>query len=279
MEVVMKNLLKSNFYKLFRSKAFYICTFVDSLLMLIPILILKLTDKLAQNELDSSGEITAYTRFPFMGRNGMTLGLKNVVSSDVLLFLAILVAIFITSEFSHGTMKNIVSKGFEKFKIYISFLITMASAALIMVLFSFLVSTIVGTIVTGSLGINGEIILRGLRLLAIVMLLYIAMISIFVMIAMTIRSNGGVIAINICTYTFGILIYEVLNLVVRNILDIKTKIDFMDYSIMNNISIVGENILHNGNNDFVVRSILVGLVFLIATTALGIMGFKKIDVK
>ena len=48
---------------------------------------------------------------------------------------------------------------------------------------------------------------------------------------------------------------------------------------MNNISIVGRNILYNGNNDFVVRAILVGLVFLIATTALGIMGFKKIDVK
>jgi|BioPla2DNA2_1021312.scaffolds.fasta_scaffold10041_4 ABC-2 type transport system permease protein len=268
---IMTKLLKSNFYRLFKSRAFYICTIVYTGLMTLSLVLLKLLDNLFDDS--SSAEEISFLNL----KDGIGLGIANFSDGQVLLFLAIFISIFITAEYTYGTMKNIVSKGFEKYKIYLSYVITLTLAAYIMVAFCFLITTITGSIITGSIAsYNGPVLLKTLRLVVIEMLLHSAITSVFVMVAMTIRSNGGVIAINICILMFGSMAYEILNLIVKNLLEIDTKLNFGDYSLQNNIYAAGQT-LDNGGE--IIRPILVGLFFLVISTALGILAFRKSDVK
>jgi hypothetical protein len=75
---------------------------------------------------------------------------------------------------------------------------------------------------------------------------------------------------------FGSMAYEILNLIVKNLLEIDTKLNFGDYSLQNNIYAAGQT-LDNGGE--IIRPILVGLFFLVISTALGILAFRKSDVK
>lgn len=266
----MANLLKSNFYRLFRSRAFYICAIVYTGLMSLSVLMLKLLDNLNEG---LSGDVVS--SFPY--KDGISFGIMHFSDGEVLLFLAVFVSIFVTAEYTYGTMKNIVSKGFEKHKIYLSYVITLTVAAYIMIAVCFLITTITGSIVTGSIGsFNGPFLLKTLRSVVIEMLLHSAITSVFVMIAMSIRSNGGVIAINICILMFGNLIYGILNLIVQNLLKIDTELNFMDYGLQSNIYEAGNTLLNGGE---IIKPILVGLCFFVVSTALGIIAFRKSDVK
>lgn len=266
----MAKLLKSNFYKMFKSKAFYICTIVYTGITCLTVLLLKLTDQVT----DSSGGIDASGLMRY--KDGISYGTEILCNGDVLFFIAIFSAIFITSEFTYGTMKNIVSKGFERYRIYFSIFIPMVAATFIMAAFNFLVSTSLASAFIGSFGTyNGDLLLKTLRFVGIEMILHTAFVSMFVMIAIAIRHNGGVIAIDIFIFTFGRLIYQFLELIVRNVFKIDIKFTFSDYSLQNNIFMAISTI----NGEHILRPILVGLSFLVVTMILGIISFEKTDVK
>lgn len=268
----MASLLKSNFYRLFKSKAFYICTIVYTALTSLSLLILKLADNIVSENITVESNIDGFMIY----KDGLSFGVELFSNGDGILFLAVFIAIFITSEFTYGTMKNIVSKGFERHKIYISIFLTMVVAALIMVTFNFLFSTFIASILTGSIGsYNGTLLLKTLRLVGIEILLHSAFVSLFVMISIIIRNNGGVIAINVLILMFGGLIYQILELVVRNLLKIDIKFSFSDYSLQNNIYLAKTTM----DGEHILRPILVGLIFLVITLALGIIAFRKSDVK
>lgn len=262
----MVNILRSDFYRLFKSKAFYICTLIASILIVIGAIIMDW----ANNIVSESGNVVVTTGIGL--QDGLSYG-RTAFSggADVSLFIAIFIAIFITAEFVHGTMKNAVSKGFPKYQIYLSKFITVTAATYIMMLVTFVIGTITAGIIKGEMGeITGTYVGQMFRMIGIELLLHAALVAILLMVAMTVRSNGGVIAINICIITFSGLVYQLLQLLFKN------KITFSDYSLLNNISMyndlapVGEDIL---------RSILVGVIFLVVATAVGIFAFKKFDVK
>jgi len=266
----MKNLLQSDFYRLFRSKSLYICTFVAALLMALNIFILDWSIKIASS-VESTAAAMPFTVNPFT--NGISYGMTSFTGGDVHMFIAIFTAIFITAEFSHGTMKNVVSKGFHRTQIYFTKLITMTAAAFLMMLVMFVVGTIAATIVTGTLGdITGVLIGQMLKTIGMELLLHTSLIAIFVMIAMTIKNIGGVIAIDIIgVITLSGLVYIILEFLFKN------TIHFTKYSLINNIKFYYMNTTAIGED--YLRSIIVGIAFLAVATTLGIFAFVKTDVK
>lgn len=260
----MKNLLKSDFYRLFKSLSFYICTAVSVVLFGSAIFLLKMSFKL----LASQG-----MNEPFPYKDGLSYGLTAFTDGSLQIILAVFIAIFVTAEFSHGTMKNAVSKGFSKLEIYMSKLIVMSCAAFIMLLVTISVSTLTGTMVTGSFcGYLKDYIGDLLNTTGIELLLYIALSAVLVMLANTVRNLGGVIAIAIV----GVIMMEPK---LFNLLEFvaKSKIEFSKFSLIYNImSYAG--ITGIAVSDYI-RSVVVGIAFLAVTAAFGIFMFKRSDIK
>jgi ABC-2 type transport system permease protein len=206
-------------------------------------------------------------------KDGISYGISAFSNGNVPTILAIVIAVFITAEFSHGTMKNIVSKGFSKTEVYLSKLITMIAASFILLFITLIAGTVSAAVVTGTFGdFTAAYVGTILKKLGIELFLNAALTSIFVMVAMIVRNLGGVIAIDILfVLNFGPSIFTLLEYLV------KSKILFTDYSLIFNINFYV--LFETAKGSDYLRSGLVGLVYLIATTAIGIYLFRKTDVK
>lgn len=263
----MKNLLLSDLYRLMKSKSFYICSLIAAALLVLNIFIMNWSTKLIESLENGMPPMI----MPFS--DGLSYGVSSFSDGNVHLFIAIFTAIFITTEFVHGTMKNAVSKGFSRTHIYLSKLITMVIAILIMLFVNFIFSTIAATFILGNFGeITGILIGNSLKIIGIELLLHIALTSVFVMIAMIIRNNAATIAINIIgVLSFVSLIYIALEYL------FKKTIEFSKFSLLSNIRFYYLNTTAIGTD--YLRSFLVGLIFFGLTTALGILAFRRMDVK
>jgi ABC-2 type transport system permease protein len=205
-------------------------------------------------------------------KDGFSYGLKAFGNNNVTTLLAIIISIFVTAEFTHGTMKNVVSKGFSKIQIYLSKLIVMIVAAFITVLLSFAVGTVSAAIVTGTFGnLSGDFVANLFKVSGIELLLLTALTAVYLFVSMSIKNLGGVIAINIVGISIFSFIFPLLEYLVKG------KIKFTDYSLLNNIAFYLNGTTMKGSD--YLRSAIVGLAFLAVTTILGIVLFRKSDVK
>lgn len=263
---IMGKLLKADFYRLFRSKSLYWCSLVFTALLCGSAYIMHWANTLQEN-----AKVTIQTVSPL--QNGITYGLWVFNGGDSHLFMAIFIAIFITSEFSYGTMKNIVSKGFSRYQIYLSKLITMTASTMFMMLIAFVFTTITATILTGKLGdFTWTFVGQIFQMLGVELLLHTALTSLFLMISMLIRNNGGAIAVSIIgVISFGSLIYTGLELLFKN------KIKFSNYGLRNNIILFFQNLAPPASD--ILRALCVGIVFLAVTSTVGMLVFENTDVK
>lgn len=261
----MRNLVRSDLYRMFKSKSFYICNLVAWFLIAINIFMLEW----ANNMLGAENEM--YSELPF--KDAITYGITSFSNSNMHTILAIFAGIFVCAEFAHGTMKNVVSKGFSKVHIYFSKVITMIVASFITMLSCVVIGTLSATIVMGSVGdFSGEYVLTTLKNMGIELLLIAALTSVLVMVAMVVRNLGGVIAINIVVI---VMIAPILFIVLEYLT--RKKIKFTEFSIINNLAVYYQNDAMPGTD--YLRSAIVAVVFLVATCGLGLLAFKKSDVK
>ena len=121
----MSKLLNFELRKLFRLKAFYICTAV-SLLM---------------------GIFTFHT-FSKGGADysGLLCLVKAVETSSLTLLMGIWIAIFVCEDYSGGTMRNIVTRGYSRTSVYFAKLIALLAGVLITLVLCWVVCAITGTI-------------------------------------------------------------------------------------------------------------------------------------
>lgn len=262
----MSRLLKADLYRLFRSKSFYVCTLVLTLLLCASAYLVDWTYTLQEN-----AQVSIQTTN--LLQDGISYGLWVFSGGDSHIFMAIFIAIFIASEFSHGTMKNIVSKGFPRYQIYLSKLITMTAFTFIMTMIAFLITTIAATLLTGVFGkLTWTYVGQILRMIGVEFLLHTALTSLFVMISMIIRNTGGAVATNIIgVITIGSLIYKMLELLFRN------TIMFSEFGLRNNILLYFQNLTPAVND--IIRAICVGVGFLLVTCVIGMLSFENMDVK
>lgn len=190
----MLGMLKSEIYKLFKKKSFYICALV---LMILAGIAVWTYESITASRfgITESGFLKQW--MGYTGWNGIQLGLGNV-----LLINSIFTSIFVCYEFSSGMNKNLAIRGKNKFVMYFSKMIVSMIVPVLYTLLAAVVSYAIGSHLWGAgkweqSYINSIIIPLGLFVL--VQMVYQ---SIFVMTGYLSKSSGWTTAINFAISSF-----------------------------------------------------------------------------
>ncbi len=261
----MINLLKSDFYKLFRMKSFYICAAITAVLASLGVILLN-SAIIAELGIDAS----------LLGYDGIYALIVGVNNSFVNLFIAILISMFISSEFSYGTMKNIASRGVSRANIYLSKIIVGVFVTVVYTLFCALVSFAIGSIMWGTGEFTKDVYFDLARMLGLFLLAEVAMQCIFTMIGFFIRQTGGTVATNLAIIiAFPALIIPFINFAVHEWLKVE-NFELAKYWPANYLSrYLSLDILR----DDIITGTIVCASFIIASLAIGIFFFYKRDIK
>lgn len=180
----MLNLLRGDFYKLRRSMSFFICLTILALIVAYIII-----------DFSSSAHIKEQLSPSTFHWIYMIFNERSFLPYFMPVFQSIFITMLITNEYSTGTIKDAVSLGFSRRKIYISKLITVSVGSIIM-MFVAVISTGITSIfvfgIYGSFTLNDLLLL--VRMFLIQGLLYTAYGSVFLMIASFIKNIGGTMA-------------------------------------------------------------------------------------
>jgi ABC-2 type transport system permease protein len=267
----MINILKSDFYKLRKSRAFWICTVLCAIFGVMMVFYMKRQFAAAQlpghdHDLDPLVPLIPHISGVFMMGNLMSV----LGNSPHILIMGIFTAIFVSSEFIFGTMKNVLSRGADRINVIFSKFIVCSISSLVMLSVYTLTTLITGTIVWGfdpqkaatSSGIITMLLMQALLVLSFTM--------IFVFTAMSMRSNGGAIAVNVVY----VLLVSLLLSAISSILG--PTVNLGKYWLKDNIVALATISPASGD---IINGILVALGWGIVAIIAGIVLFKKQDVK
>lgn len=242
----MKNLLKFEYHKLFTSKVFYICCILSAALVGVY--------AITTNELLGS-TVSNYPTADFV--------VKVMNNSYISIILAIFIAIFACSDFTHETTKVILSKGYSRQNIFLSKLICVLSASLIMFIFSIIIAFIIGTTTYAYTGISTSLF----KILCVQAIIILAFSSLFFMVSMILKKAGSAIAINIVST----MIISVLLMVINQVLNIK-KFSLDSYwlgSLFSNVSAISVS------HELLMRGLVCSIIYIICFIIIGFFVFKS----
>ena len=147
----MLNLLKSDFYKLGKARYFWVCLILTMALAAGTVFLMDFTYKMAGEQMAQQVE----QKQQAMDENGINVTSQGVPASreelsasrqmvaffagNTTLILAVLISLFVGSEFNHGTIKNIASKNYSRSQIYAS---KLAAGVLCGILFTFIYAAV-----------------------------------------------------------------------------------------------------------------------------------------
>lgn len=267
----MSGLIRADFKKLFKGKTLLVCSIIAVCFGALMIYIMNMSMNMIDSQLGMMSSIMgedmeiALSGIP--QRNVWAMVSYLFTDSDVGILTAICICVFITSEYSMGTFKNAVSRGFSRTQIYISkFIVSVVSSLIIISLF-----VIGGTIVAFICMPTGTDVSAWQMIAMILTYLFLAVAatSMYLMFAMLFRKTGVSVAASICIVVFVSSIFEVLNVFIEN---------FSNYSrfwIFNTFTIVEKSCL----NGEIYIPLLIGLGYIVVTGATGLMVFRKRDIK
>lgn len=264
----MLNVLRADFYKLRKSKAFWICTLVGIVVAVLMVVAVQAGISRSLARADTSSP--EYQQMLAMSKSvsGTWAITEFLPQGNFILILAgVFVAIFISAEFGYGTMKNTLSRGAERVSVFASKYITCAVGALFMLVMFIAALLVSGTIVWGfgSVAAGGFVVMVLLQ-----MLLMLAFTAVFVFISMTVRSSGGAIATNIISVMIVSTLLQALSMLFGS------NTDLSQYWLTGAISTLATYTPASGD---VIRGVIVALAWGIVTSAAGLVLFRKTDVK
>ncbi|MCI9083783.1 MAG: ABC transporter permease subunit [Lachnospiraceae bacterium] len=277
----MLNLLRAEFYKLKKSRGILIGLLVAACLALLLYGSLSLIDKI------NRGELANGTRGVMVYQNGESLEMGRAESmmeqvgvAGVLqqmfsghfvgLILAVLVNMFVIREFSSGAVKNLVGKGYSRASIFLTKMIAVITLTLLF--------QIAVTIVTLSMGVPfmGEVFFaadwREVAAYAGFQFMFgVVAAVIFMVIGELTRNLAAGIAVSIGVLIFSTTLTEVLDLVFHGINFQPSRYWVLDLAASCPVTGI--------SSEFLIRGVLVSLIWLLLTAVLGVIHFQKADVK
>lgn len=266
----MLNILKSDFYKLRKSKAFWICA---ALCVVIgTTMVLALQGDIHRDLTQFGPGDHDYESALIKSEAASAIwGLAQAVPMNFnILIVGVFIAVFVTSEFNNGTIKNTLSRGAGRIKVFFSKLIVCGTAAVIMQILFLSALIIAGSIVWGFDPQGISTFSSVVSVLLSQILIIVGFTALFTCISTMIRSNGGSIAVNImCATVISTLITAVGML-------LGTTLVLNDYWIGGVVSKLAAVTTASGD---VTHGILVALAWGTASILMGMTLFKKMDVK
>lgn len=301
----MFNLLRGEMYKLPRIKSFYGCLVAAATLILMLYGSLATMDMILSDEAltdedgvvitaesedmieedadkmaDESGdeskedEIELDEPISYMQDVGIIGVLEQMFGGGFVMFIfSIFVNIFIISEYTSGVVKNFVGKGYPRETVFFGKCLSIGIATVVFYLLVTIITTLMGILFMGTEGIKSVIwdefacyvglqILFGVSITAIVALMG----------ELTRNMAAGIAA------TFGILLFSSTITSGLDLLFSKLKlgIEPSKYWIL---SVQGDCPATGFENEYLIRGIVVALGWLLIAVSLGLLHFKKADVK
>lgn len=256
----MIQLLKADFYRLWKSRSARICMVLNILIAIITILGTSLFTKL----FIVAGET-------FEGMSGIsTLTQSMSWSSIIAIFCTIAITLYTTSGFSNNTQKYPVTKGYGRIEVYLSGLIITSAFAVMMLLAYVLSSTLMATLILGFGTFTLDMLSGSIMVIGIQALLHIALASLMYMVAMTLKGIGEAIACNLLILTlFASIVCNLINRFAENF-------DSNLYWILNNMMFLTNPMPSMVD---ISRAVLVSAGFLMFSTFLGLFTFHKYEFK
>ena len=260
----MINILKVDLYKMFKAKSFYVIGIILAAFSALN------AYAFAKISLDANEELLM-----LINSNFFVVFMQNV--NSVVTYVTLFVVLFMVSEFSNGTIKNIATKGYLRESIYFSKLIVGAVSTLIYV-----------AVVALSIYLTYIFFLRGhitnefempkyfINSFFIMLLHLLAYISIGLMIASLVRKSGLSV---VCLFAFTSLIPFILDMLDKLLAsNFETKFSLSKYFISGSLGYaISQADLSIPDKD-IVRVILVPICFFVASVAIGVTVFKKRDI-
>jgi len=266
----MRNLLKTDFFKLKRSKGFWICAALCVLFGIMMVVAIQ-SDIRMEMRSENPNDREYMQALEMSKHTSAVWALEQFLPTNFnALIVGIFIAVFITSEFSYGTIKNTLSRGADRTKVFCSKFFVCGVAAVIMQILFIASMLTAGSIVWGydpnGLSTPGGLI----SVILTQILVIIGFAALFSFISTTIRANGGAIALNILCATVISTLFSALGM----ILGIKVPIN--DYWIGGVVSKLASVAPVSGD---VLHGVLVVLAWGVASMIAGTALFRKMDVK
>lgn len=220
----MERLIKFELRKMLRQKTFYVCVGVILLVVVLNVLILYMVDRVSSSFFGD----TVVT--------GLYSGLQFIIQAPSMMQMSILFPIFITlficNDFSEGTIKNVVSRGFTRTQIYFSKLIASTVAGLIFMVWAMLTAFVAGSLVWGAGSIDVTKMLEGIGVLV---LLTVAYVTFDTFLAFLFRKKAGSLAVGIAVS----YVVQLICLIVDSIFEFKDMdIRISGYTISSCVQLV-----------------------------------------
>ena len=259
----MFNIIKADLYKFFKSKTFYVSLIVAFLFATLFVVATYFgLQQMGQPGGPPVGAVPTSTR---------ELLFRAIDSNIVIMLIAVMTSIFISAEYSTGIIKDTVSSGKSRTKIFLSKLIVTAIGATLILIFNIVYQTLFGLLFLeyGTVFNLSEFWLIAKTVLS-AMVIIIAFSTLFVFIATAFKTLGTSLAVNIGLLMFGGLLFYLVSLIgdfFKNI---------TDYWLANNLSQVVTNSMLN---TYEFKPLIIAASYLIISTVAGIFVFKKQDIK
>jgi len=143
-----RSLLRADFYKLKRSKSFWICSLVGVAFAVLMVIGTNASiNRLMAADPTSPGYATAQAMH---AAASAVWAIPSFLSQNFIVLLAgIFASVFITAEFGNGTIKNTVSRGSERVTVLLSKFVTSGVASLFIFAVSILTLVVAGSIAWG----------------------------------------------------------------------------------------------------------------------------------
>lgn len=273
----MPNLMHSEFYKLQKSKSFYICGIVMIVFVLLVYGTLFLMDK-AQQENVENGSYGVTVTVENAEENAFVWDSIGILDVEQQMFggfagiiIAVFAAIFVIGEYGNGAMKNITGKGYARWKIFLAKYIATGAAVILLLLFMVLAVVLFGIIFKGTGGLTGEFFKNLCVYTGIQLFLGAALTGIMVTISEWCRNLGAGISISICVVIFSTTLVSALDLLFR-----KLQFRPSDYWLLN---FVEQCPVTEIGSRLIVRAVVSAVFWIVLSLIVGVWHFQKTDVK
>lgn len=280
----MNNLLRAEFYKLRKAKVVYVCTLIMLVLVVFQYGCFIMVDK-TQRENGAMG-VTVTVENEDTDENVQELAESGVpsiwdgislldIEGQSLSYGCIIIAIFVVLEYGNGAIKNVVGKGYAKWKIFLAKYISTTVCGIAMMIVMAVASLIAWILIRGTNGMDSVFFQNLLRYTGLQLLLTTAMIGIMIAFDELCRNLGAGVSINIGIVIFSTLISEGLDLFFKLLFG-EGSFQPSRYWIQD---LMSNCPLTEVDNDFIIRTFGSSFFWIVAAIAIGILHFRKADIK
>ena len=267
----MFNLIRSEVYKFFKGKMFYITFGAFIFISVFHSIEYLIIQGRINNPSTALVQVEYLKSFvssgAFWGKNAPYVLLSNIAYWYIAI--SVLVSGIVVSEFSTGTIKNIISSGKRRIDIYFSKLLTLSLGSLILLVTVTIATCTSATIVDGWGGaFTFDSLVPIIRTAGLEAVMFLAIASFMMMIAILVRNPIATIALGFI-FPIGLMVLERL----CNLVDsMKFLLDYFPSRLMSAVAVPNPEGYNIG------LTLWVGIGFIIVSTAIGLFTFLKRDI-